>query len=186
MKGLVKFTIEECKDGRFDIMVRIPSWAEGSKINVNGSEIHTLVSTGKYAIINRSWKKGDTIVLDMPMEVQIIEGHPRIEEVRNQIAIKRGPIVYCIESPDLPKNTSILDVYFNKNVTLKAVHQSDFLGGVTTLQGELLLRKDKSESMYRTVQKPEFISYKTQLVPYFSWSNRGQAEMTVFMPVVWE
>lgn len=185
-KGLVKFTIEECKDGPFDIMVRIPSWAEGSKINVNGSEIDTLVSTGKYAIINRSWKKGDTIVLDMPMEVQIIEGHPRIEEVRNQIAIKRGPIVYCIESPDLPKNTSILDVYFNKNVTLKAVHQSDFLGGVTTLQGELLLRKDKSESMYRTVQKPEFISYKTQLVPYFSWSNRGQAEMTVFMPVVWE
>nr|WP_255572461.1 hypothetical protein [Cellulophaga sp. HaHa_2_1] len=40
--------------------------------------------------------------------------------------------------------------------------------------------------MYRTVQTPEFEAYKTQLVPYFAWSNKGQAEMTVFMPIVWE
>ncbi|WP_165748689.1 glycoside hydrolase family 127 protein [Cellulophaga sp. Z1A5H] len=185
-KGLVKLTIEECKDTAFDILVRIPSWATGATLTINGTKTDAPVTAGKYAIINKNWKKGDLLVLDMPMDVQIIEGHPRIEEVRNQIAVKRGPIVYCIESPDLPKHTSILDVYFNKNASLVATHKPDFLGGITTLQGELLIRKDKSESMYRTVQKPEFESYKTQLVPYFAWSNRGQAEMTVFMPVVWE
>jgi uncharacterized protein len=185
-KGIVKLTIEGCKETAFDILVRIPSWAVGSKIEINGAESDVNIAAGKYAIINRNWKKGDTIILDMPMDIQIIEGHPRIEEVRNQIAVKRGPIVYCIESPDLPKNTSILDVYFNKNAKIEAKHQPDFLGGVTTLQGEFLIRKDKSETMYRTVKKPDFESYKTQLVPYFAWSNRGQAEMTVFMPVVWE
>ncbi|WP_405269841.1 glycoside hydrolase family 127 protein [Cellulophaga sp. Ld12] len=185
-KGLVKLTIEECKETAFDIMIRLPSWAIDSKIMVNGSETNVAVTAGKYATINRIWKKGDTVVLDMPMEIQIIEGHPRIEEIRNQIAVKRGPIVYCIESPDLPKHTNILEVYFDKKQPLVAKHQPDFLGGVTTLEGKLLVRKDKSESMYRTVQTPEFETYKTQLVPYFAWSNRGQAEMTVFMPVVWE
>ncbi|QXP53832.1 hypothetical protein H0I24_07845 [Cellulophaga sp. HaHa_2_1] len=54
------------------------------------------------------------------MEIQIIEGHPRIEEIRNQIAVKRGPIVYCMEFPDLPKHTNILEVYFHKKRPLVA------------------------------------------------------------------
>ena len=39
--------------------------------------------------------------------------------------------------------------------------------------------------MYQAISKPTFKSHKTQLVPYYAWSNRGQAEMTVFMPVIW-
>jgi len=48
------------------------------------------------------------------------------------------------------------------------------------------IRKDKSEGMYRRVKKPKLKIHETQLIPYFAWSNRGKAEMTVFVPVVWE
>ncbi|QCX37606.1 glycoside hydrolase family 127 protein [Aureibaculum algae] len=184
-KGLVKITIDECKDSAFEIKVRIPKWAVGSTLKINGQEVNVEVKPATFATISRAWKEGDTITLDMPMEVTLIEGHNRIEEVRNQVAVKRGPIVYCIETPDLPKDTSILDVYFNGNDQFEAVHRNEFLEGVTVINTELLIREDKKDDMYQTVKKPSWKSHKTQLVPYFAWSNRGQAEMTVFMPIIW-
>ncbi|GAA4235338.1 glycoside hydrolase family 127 protein [Postechiella marina] len=184
-KGIVKITVDACKAEAFDIKVRIPKWAIGSTLKVNGEDKGVEVTPGTFAVVNREWKAGDTIILDMPMEITLLEGHDRIEEVRNQIAVKRGPIVYCIESPDLPKDSGILNVYLKGNAEFKAVHKPDFLGGVTIIETELLLREGKTNDMYQTVTKPIFKPYKTQLVPYFAWSNRGQAEMTVFMPVVW-
>lgn len=184
-KGLVKITVEECKNTAFDIKVRIPKWAKGSSLTVNGEAVTGAVNTGSFATINRVWKAGDIITLDMPMEVTLVEGHDRIEEVRNQVAVKRGPIVYCIETPDLPKGASILDMYINGNSPLVAEHKESFLGGVTVVNAELLIREGKTNEMYQVVTKPQFKSFKTQLVPYYAWSNRGQAEMTVFMPIVW-
>lgn len=184
-KGLVKITIEDCKDSAFEIAVRIPGWATGSKVAVNGEDAGIEVVPGTFAKINRVWKKGDTITVDMPMEATFVEGHPRIEEVRNQVAIKRGPIVYCIETPDLPKGTNVLDVYLNGNSNLEANHQADFLGGLTTITAEVLIRTSQHESLYNTVKKPNWKTFKAKFVPYYAWSNRGQAEMTVFVPVVW-
>lgn len=184
-KGIVKITVDECKAEAFDIKVRIPKWAVGSTLKVNGEDTGVEIVPGTFAVLNRTWQAGDTIVLDMPMEIKLIEGHNRIEEVRNQIAVKRGPIVYCIESPDLPEDVSILDVYINGESSLTAEHKEDFLGGVTVINTEVQLREDKNDDMYQVVTKPVMQSYNTQLVPYFAWSNRGQAEMTVFLPVVW-
>ena len=184
-KGIVKITVEECKNDAFDIKVRIPNWAIGSSLTVNGEAVNTTINPGNFATITRAWKAGDVIVLDMPMEVTLIEGHNRIEEVRNQVAVKRGPIVYCLETPDLPEGVSILDVYFDGNGPKEAVHREGFLGGITVVEVPLLIRAAKTDDMYQTVNKPVFQSYKAQLVPYYAWSNRGQAEMTVFLPVVW-
>ena len=184
-EGFVKLTIESCKSSAFEIKVRIPEWAKGSVLKVNNEDVDVAVVPGTFAKIYRKWKAGDTIVLNMPMEIKRIEGHNRIEEVRNQIAVKRGPIVYCVESPDLPKDTSILDVYINGNGELKATHDENVLGGVTLIETELFLRQDKTEDMYQEISIPRFVSHKTQLVPYFAWSNRGQAEMTVFIPTIW-
>ncbi|NRT14977.1 hypothetical protein HNP99_001321 [Flavobacterium sp. 28A] len=184
-KGIVKITVEECKNDAFDIKVRIPNWAIGSSLTVNGEAVTTTINPGNFATITRAWKAGDVIILDMPMEVTLIEGHNRIEEVRNQVAVKRGPIVYCLETPDLPEGVSILDVYFDGNGPKEAVHKENFLGGITVVEAPLLIRAAKTDDMYQTVSKPAFQSYKAQLVPYYAWSNRGQAEMTVFLPVVW-
>jgi uncharacterized protein len=122
----------------------------------------------------------------MPMDIKLLEGHPRIEEVRNQVAIKRGPVVYCIESPDLPEGTDILDVYLPETSKLIAQHRPDFLGGLTTISGDVLLRSDKKEGMYRPLTKPAWETVKTTFVPYYAWSNRGQSEMTVWLPIVWD
>ncbi len=184
--GRVKITIQECKEAPFEVLLRIPGWAEGAKVLVNGHDAGIDVASGKFARIERQWRKDDVITLDMPMEIHLVEGHPRIEEVRNQVAIKRGPVVYCIESPDLPADTKILDVYISGNTELKAEHRPEFLGGITVLKGDVFLRLDEGEGIYRTVKKPSWKSHETIFVPYYAWSNRGTAEMTVFMPVIWK
>jgi len=184
--GTVKITVQECRAAPMEIMLRIPGWANGTKILVKGKAAGVKAKPGAYARIKRRWKSGDVVTLDIPMDIKLMEGHPRIEEVRNQVAIKRGPVVYCVESPDLPAGTGILDIYFPQNSNLTAQYRPDFLGGVTTISGEVVLREDKGEGMYRAVDTPKWKTVKTQFVPYYSWCNRGQSEMTVFMPVIWE
>ncbi|NIJ45331.1 hypothetical protein FHR24_001799 [Wenyingzhuangia heitensis] len=189
-EGTVKFTVEKAKRSAFDVMLRIPNWANGTKVLVNGKDAGVSVKVGEFATINRKWKKGDVVTVEFPMDVYFVEGHSRIEEVRNQVAVKRGPVVYCLESADLPKDTKIVDAYIKGDASaLKTEYRADFLGGVTAITGELLLRKDKSDkSMYNKVGKPTLETYKTTLVPYFSWSNRNkgkESEMSVFLPVVW-
>jgi DUF1680 family protein len=184
--GAVSITIEKCKKDPFEILMRIPGWAEESTIRINGEDIGVSAEAGRFARLERKWKKGDVISLDMPMDITFVEGHPRIEEVRNHVAIQRGPIVYCIETPDLPEGTKILDVYIEGDADLEVEHKTDLLEGVSVIKGDVLIRKDKSEGMYRKVDKPDWESVSTQFVPYYAWSNRGKAEMTVFMPVIWK
>ncbi|MGQ1910853.1 glycoside hydrolase family 127 protein [Marinifilum sp. RC60d5] len=186
-EGDVNITIQKCKKDAFDMLFRIPRWAKGTSIKVNGETTTTEVKEGQFASINRKWRKGDVITIDMPMEITMVEGNTRIEEVRNQVAIKRGPIVYCIESADLPEGTKITDVYLSSANEMKAVYKKDLLDGVTVIETEVLIRTNNNdETMYKTVKKPEFTKFKTQLVPNYAWSNRGQGEMTVFLPIIWK
>lgn len=184
--GTVKITIEESKSAPFDFQLRIPAWANNSKLMVNGKDAGIKLVPGTYALINRVWKKGDVISLDMPMNVQLMEGNPLIEEVRNQVAIKRGPVVYCLESPDLPKETSILNVYLPASSKLTPKYRPDYLGGVSTISGNVIVRPGNEKGMYHAVSDKDWKTYNTQFIPYFAWSNRGKSEMTVWLPIIWD
>ncbi|WP_010134781.1 glycoside hydrolase family 127 protein [Ochrovirga pacifica] len=184
--GKVTLIIKKAKKEAFDIKIRVPEWAKGSQIQINGKAVSLPVKAGSYVTLHQKWSKNDKITLQMPMEIKLLEGNPLIEEVRNQIAIKRGPVVYCVESPDLPVNTDVLDVYYATDANLTAVHQPEFLGGVTTIQGNFKLRKDTRQGMYTEVKQPRWETTKVQMVPYFAWANRGKAEMSVWLPVLWK
>ena len=184
-EGRVAITVESCKADPFEILLRIPDWAIGSCLSINGEDAGVDLIPGMFAKLERQWKAGDTIELELPMDIRLIEGHSRIEEVRNQVAIKRGPIVYCIESPDLPDDVGITDVYLASDAALREEKRPALLGGISTIRGEVLIRKDHAAGMYHALETPEFAEHSVQFVPYYAWSNRGEAEMTVFIPVVW-
>lgn len=184
--GQVKITIDACKVEPFELLLRIPGWAEHAAIQVNGEAVEAEALPGTYAQIQRRWKAGDVLTLELPLDVKLLEGHPRIEEVRNQVAIKRGPVVYCVESPDLPEGADILDVYLPERSKLKAQYRPEFLGGMATIHGDVLLRIDDKRGMYRALDRPQWKPATTQFVPYYAWSNRGESEMSVWLPIVWE
>ena len=112
--GKVRITVNECPDNEFAIKLRIPGWCEGATVKVNnqspspvlrGGARGGAVDRGVYSEVFRLWKPGDAIQLNFPMPAELIEAHPLVEETANQVAIKRGPVVYCLESADLPEGT---------------------------------------------------------------------------------
>lgn len=174
------------KKGEFSIMLRIPSWCESAVVKVNGDIVASTPSVGDYYECRRDWRRGDKIELEMPMEIQLIEGHPYIEDVTGQVAIKRGPIVYCMESMDLPNGIGINDVVIPRDINLEAQYRDDMLSGATIIKGRVMLESPAKwdKNLYRPISRdnnPEY--FETIFIPYFSWNNRERTDMTVWMPL---
>ena len=110
--------------------------------------------------------------------------NPLVEETLNQIAVKRGPVVFCLESADLPKGVAVLDVLIPADLTLSARYDRRLLGGVVVLEGKALHRPAAkwNGALYREFQKVAAQPVNLRLVPYSVWANRGAGEMTVWLP----
>jgi DUF1680 family protein len=183
-EGKVRITVQSPKKKDFAFMLRIPGWCEDASISINGKSVNEKLEPGHYVRFDRSWKKGDVLELDMPMKPKLMIAHPLVEETRNQVAIKRGPIVYCLESIDLPKDVKVSEVLIPHDIKLKPRFEKDLLGGIAVLEGEAQVFEegDWSNQLYRELQAQKK-KVDIKLIPYFAWSNRGISEMTVWMPL---
>ena len=75
----------------FNIQLRIPGWAKGSKVYINGKEADIEMEPGHFAFLHRKWEKGDVILLEMPMEIKLMEGHPYNEELQQSESYSTRP-----------------------------------------------------------------------------------------------
>ncbi|MEX0324309.1 MAG: glycoside hydrolase family 127 protein [Puniceicoccaceae bacterium] len=170
--------------GNFTIKLRIPYWADGASIKVNGKRADGAVP-GEYAEVSRKWKKGDTIELNLPMEVKLLVSDPMIEQTRGQVAVKRGPVVYCLESHDIPKGVNIQDVQIPSDAVWKAEFREDQLDGVTVLKtrAEVVQAQGRELGTIRELGDVKVSQVDIEMIPYFAWHNRGECKMTVWMPL---
>jgi DUF1680 family protein len=115
----------------------------------------------------------------------LIEANPLVEETLGQIAVKRGPMVYCLESSDLPAGVRVRDVMIAEDAKFLARYDQRLLGGVVVLDATLPAKSagDWSGRLYREFSAPTFKPIKTRLIPYFAWANRGKSEMSVWLPL---
>ncbi|MDP6037009.1 MAG: glycoside hydrolase family 127 protein, partial [Candidatus Latescibacteria bacterium] len=104
--GKISIIIHQTSNQPFAINVRIPQWAEDAQLSINGEPISE-PAPSTYATIRRTWHEGDTINLNLPMPIRLIQAHPKAEQLRNQVAIMRGPLLYCLESPDFPEEIDL-------------------------------------------------------------------------------
>ena len=148
--GVVRFELSEGPAEPVGLNLRIPAWAERAKITVNGRQEAVSTEPGTYARIERKWQTGDTVVLELPLEVQMIEANSLVAQAKGQAAVQRGPLVYCLESADLPEGLDINRILLPREATWKASEQADLLGGVTVLETEALtLPADPRPALYR-------------------------------------
>ena len=184
--GKVRIKIERVSQPDFALMLRIPGWAVGAAIRVNGKP-GPAAAAGTYVEVKRKWAAGDKLELDLPMEVRLVAANPLVEEDRNQTAVMRGPIVYCLESPDLPAGVGIDDVAIPAAAKFTARHDPSLLKGVTVIEGQArLIRQDNwSGLLYRAIRPQPAESTNIRLIPYYAWANRGISDMTVWMPLIW-
>ena len=186
--GRVTLTIEALKAKKgatFTIALRVPTFAENITVKVNEQDVETILHNG-YATVCRTWKKGDVLTVDIPMEARIVEANPLVEESRGQVAVMRGPILYCLESCDVSPHVAIDDVALPVDAKFTPVEVT--IGGsrMMALETEAYVRSEAAWTgqLYR----PASVSKTRQtvrLIPYYAWGNRGKSEMTVWIPAVY-
>jgi DUF1680 family protein len=181
--GRIKINIRKFPQN-YALKVRIPSWARGTRATVNGAALKD-VRAGEYFSIARTWRPGDTIVLDVPMEPRLVAAHPKIEEARGQVAVMRGPVLYALEEIDLPEGITFDGVIIPSDIELEAVDCPALLGGITMLQGTArhLPQPEWNRTLYQNLTKPAIQEFTLKLIPYYTWANRGICKMTVWMPI---
>jgi DUF1680 family protein len=181
--GAIKVTLKEAPAEAFSMFFRIPGWSEGAKLTVNGKAAQVNLISGQYAEINAQWKAGDVIELNLPMPVNMVEANPLVEEIRNQIAVKRGPIVYCIESAGIPKDKNVFNLSLSSKVNLTPQHIVIDNANITALTGKAELQNANWKNhLYRNVNNKDLGTVNVQLIPYFAWGNRGHVEMETWIP----
>jgi DUF1680 family protein len=125
------------------------------------------------------------VVLNLPMPVRMIAANPKIEQARGQVAVARGPIVYCIESTDLPEDVQVSQIRLPRQPEWTVQHDADLLGGVTVLQTDALAVAELNTDgpLYGQLPTAEPRRVKIQLIPYYAWNNRGEPQMAVCLPL---
>jgi DUF1680 family protein len=183
--GRVRIKILACGKKPFALKLRIPGWAHRASVRINDRPPDDSPRPQSYFAIRRVWQPGDFVDLDLPMPARLMAANPLVEEDLNQVALQRGPVVYCLESPDLPPGVRVSDVFIPPNLQLAARYDRRLLDGVAVLEGAALARthEDWSGRLYREFQPADFKSIRARFIPYCVWQNRGPSEMSVWLPL---
>jgi len=183
--GTITITVEAAPDAELALQLRIPGWADSATITINGEAAESAPAPGTYAALKRRWSAGDVVTLELPLRPRLMMAHPEVEEAHNQVAVMRGPIVYCLEAVDLPEGVPVHEVHIPRDIELTAKFEADLLGGVTVLEGTACRRRnpDWTAKLYAELPKGSCEPLPLRLVPYYAWLNRGRHDMRIWLPL---
>ena len=120
--------------------LRIPAWAEGATIAVNGLARGAVAARpGTYARIERTWQAGDTVTLTLPLDVQMLEAESAGGPGQGTGGRTARPARLLPWSPPIcPRGSSINRVLLPREAKWTVDRQADLLGGVIVLKTEAL------------------------------------------------
>ena len=179
--GTVAITVDVENPTRFTLHLRIPGWCSGATLAVNdaGIDVATQTTDG-YVAVTRDWVSGDTVRLDIEMQPQRLYANPNIKADLGRVALRRGPLLYCMEATDNDGGVHALSL--SRAVQLGERYEPNLLGGVVTLAAEV--ERDSAADwdgiLYRA-DPPSTERATLKAVPYFAWDNRDPGDMLVWL-----
>ena len=183
--GKISLQLNKVPKQAYSLHLRIPAWCENAQLLVNGKAIGEQLTPGSYVTVTRVWKKADKVELNLPMEVKLMASNSLVEANRGQVAVQRGPIVYCLESKDMPVGTDITSITLAKdskwNMQMQKIGPQQVMSLETT--GYLQAAPTNANALYYPVKATEGKPIQVKLIPYYSWENRGRADMAVWLPL---
>ena len=181
--GEVRLLVEPERETEFAVNVRLPGWCSDPRLQVNGGPVAAVEKVRGYARLQRVWRRGDTIELLLPMPVQRIQAHPKVEADVGRVAIQRGPLIYCLEAAD--NDGHVRNLVIPPEAELRAQPRADLLGGVTVIKGQAIAlhRADWPDALYlSSARVPGVARVEFTAIPYYANANREPGEMRVWMP----
>ena len=181
-EGAVRIEVEPERPVQLVINLRLPGWCAHPQVKVNGSPLERPAVVRGYARLEREWKKGDVIELTLPMPVERIKASPQVEADMGRVALRRGPVVYCLEGCD--NGGGVRHLVIPPASALTTEFRPDLLGGVMVVKGKAMAvqRADWSHALYLPeASQPGLTEQNFLAVPYFSNANREPTDMMVWM-----
>lgn len=190
-EGAVKMTVDPGQPAAMTIHVRIPGWARNQPVptdlyrfaerstaapvlKVNGKPVALTLDKG-YVDLARTWKKGDTIELSLPMSIRRVVANENVASDRGRVALQRGPIVYTAEWVDNPKG-KVRNLLLPASSRLTAEYRPTLLNGVEVVTGKATALSYDAQG--KVVKSEEQFT----AIPYYAWANRGRGQMMVWLP----
>ncbi|KQY14889.1 hypothetical protein ASE23_25645 [Rhizobium sp. Root73] len=178
--GAIHFDLTADKAVRFAISLRIPEWADGSTLKVNGETLDlTSMLVDGYARIERDWRTGDHIDLDIPLAPRALFANPLVRQDAGRVALMRGPMVYCVEATDNGEGLNGIRLAGDLS-NGRTAELADLRGAVALDMPVTRDRADWGSALYRT-SPPTTKKATARFVPYPFWDNRTPGEMLVWV-----
>lgn len=189
--GKTKIYLDPKSKIKFSLNIRVPGWARGIaspgglynfvkkdtaalSVLVNGKPFSYTGSNG-YLEIKREWKKGDSVEIDIPMEVQQVRSKDDLKFNNERIALQRGPLVYCVEGAD--NSGKAWNLIVPDNASFSISQQKILSEDVVAIQSTVpVIEISNDGQTVKTENKP------ITAIPYYAWCNRGQNPMQVWLP----
>jgi len=181
--GRVDLTVRLPKSAQFALYLRIPGWCGRARLAINGAAASVETTRG-YGVVRRTWQDGDAVRLDLPMPVQRVRAHPRVQANIGRVALQRGPLIYCAEQVD--NEVDVRRLALPPDAPLTTESRLDLLGGVTVIRGTaqyLPLAEAPPKSLYEPVRPGAARAVPFIAIPYYTNSNRGGGSLAVWFPV---
>jgi DUF1680 family protein len=189
--GNLKFNITPKAATSFNLLVRIPGWARNQaipsdlyqfantsdqkvEIKINGQPVEYKMQNG-YAIVNRTWKKGDVVEVNLPMEVRRVVANQKVKDDISKVALQRGPLIYCAEWVD--NNGKAGNMIIPNNATFTTEFKADVLNGVEIIKSNVPAVVVSNDGSSVSTVNQSFIA-----IPYYAWAHRGKGEMMIWFP----
>jgi uncharacterized protein len=178
--GDIRIEIDPEASVAFALKLRVPGWANGAKAAVNGEPVALRLLRG-YATIERKWAKGDVVALHLPMPSERIHADPRVSANVGRVALRRGPLIYCVEEADNPR-ARVQSLALPRSAPIEADWREDLFGGSMTLKARAkrLIPGDPEAALYSTTPPASEDTALTAL-PYYLWANREPGSMQVWI-----
>jgi len=181
--GEIAVTVDPVTPGRFALHLRVPGWARGATVAVNGGAEAPAAPSKGYVGIEREWKAGDRVTLSLPMPVERVRAHPAVRQDAGLVALQRGPLVYCLEGVDNP--WPLYRLVLPSASSLTTTHEPDLLGGVTVVEGPAERSTDAGWQGLLYQAAPEAMErVRIRAIPYYAWDHRAPGEMRVWLRAV--
>jgi DUF1680 family protein len=180
--GRVAVQVTESDGAPWRLSVRVPSWASGATLTVSGQRRD--VPAAQYAQVERPWRAGDEIVLDLPMAPRWTFPDPRIDAVRGTVAVERGPLVYCMESVDLPAGAELDQVAVRTDEPPADAPTDASAPQAVTVPAVASSAHGAPHWPYGAERPPvgAALHDALRMIPFYARANRGPAQMRVFLP----
>jgi len=176
-----RISVRIVRGGEFTLALRIPGWCRDHRLELNGKCSDVSPENG-YWQCRRIWQAGDEIRFTMEMTPEVIYANPNVPADAGKAAVRRGPVVYCLESVDNP-GILLHTVRIPAHPEFQECPADGLPEGTLALhfRGEAV-RTVAGGPLY-SANAPEYVPAELCAIPYMLWQNRGPAAMQTFLLV---